>query len=136
MTVTFGPIRTNFEQPLVCDRGVLVPLAIAENPRGDVRHLFAFGLEVERRVRTFDGVIAVCAVQQNFAEPTIVERQFILPDFATHEITAAGLNEIGGDAPIPGIPNRGFTNFIEFRHSKAVLRASEFGSSPVKLRIR
>ena len=116
VTVTLGPSRTNFEQPLVCRRRVLVAPGIAEHPGTEISYIFLCGLQLEGHAGAFGGMLATSAVQQGFAEPAKEDREFVFGNFALSEIDQAGLDEIGGGAQWSGATYGRFTNFIEISH--------------------
>jgi hypothetical protein len=106
----------DFQQSLVCRRGVIVVPGIAEHPGTQIGYFFVSGPQLEGDAGAFCGMIARSPVQQGFTEPAKEDGEFVLGNFAPSEIDSAGLDEIGGGAQWSGNTYRLFTNFIEIGH--------------------
>jgi hypothetical protein len=116
VTVALGPSRSDFEQLLVCRRGILVPSGVAEHPGTEIGYIFFLGPQLEGDAGAFGGMIAPSPVQQGFAEPTEKYRELILGYFVLSKIKIASFDEIGCGAHWSRATYRLFTNFIEIGH--------------------
>src|SRR6266404_1297016 len=71
MAMPLGPLRTKFQQSLVCRRGFDVSVAIAEYPGAEIRCIFFCRPQVESHAGAFDCIFSTPPMQQCLAQSTV-----------------------------------------------------------------